>query len=217
MNINQEKILKLAEKKDISKMKFRQIARELDIENPQTVIYHITQLKKKGLLYFDASQRQRIAEPKTFTVDNFLNIPIVGAANCGPAMELAQQDIMGYLKISQKLLRQSKPDGLVAVKAVGESLNKAKIDGNSIENGDYVIVDCKKQPRNFGDYVLSVIDGAANFKKFFKDDKKEEIRLISESTHEIPPIVLHQDDINTSGYIVNGVVVKVIKNQESNN
>ena len=76
---------------------------------------------------------------------------------------------------------------------------------------DYVIVDCKQQQSN-GDYVLSIIDGAANFKKFFKDDSKHEIRLVSESTQEIPPIILHDSDINSSGYMVNGVVVRVVKN-----
>lgn len=211
MNENQQKIIELAKKKDISKMSFRKIGRELGISNPQTVIYHLDQLKKKGLLYLDIKKRQRVASPKAFLVDNFFNIPVVGSANCGPAMELAQEDIQGYLKISQRSIKKSKPDGLIAIKAVGESLNKSNISGDNVESGDYVIVDCKQQPSN-GDYVLSIIDGAANFKKFFKDDSKHEIRLVSESTQEIPPIILHESDINSSGYMVNGVVVRVVKN-----
>lgn len=211
MNENQQKIIELAKKKDISKMTFREIGRELGIPNPQTVIYHLNQLKKKGLLYLDIKKRQRVAKPKAFAVDKLFSIPLVGSANCGPAMELAQEDIQKYLKITQTSLKRSKPDGLIAVRAVGESLNKANIGGENIEDGDYVVVDCKQQPNN-GDYVLSIIDGAANFKKFFKDDTKHEIRLVSESTQEIPPIILHDSDINSSGYMVNGVVVRVIKN-----
>lgn len=211
MNENQQKIIELAKKKDISKMTFREIGRELSIPNPQTVIYHLDQLKKKGLLYLDIKKRQRVAKPKAFAVDKLFSIPLVGSANCGPAMELAQEDIQKYLKITQTSLKRSKPDGLIAVRAVGESLNKANIGGENIEDGDYVVVDCKQQPNN-GDYVLSIIDGAANFKKFFKDDSKHEIRLVSESTQEIPPIILHDSDINSSGYMVNGVVVRVVKN-----
>jgi len=213
MNENQQKIINLAKKKDISKMSFREIGRELSIPNPQTVIYHLEQIKKKGLLYFDTKKRQRVAKPKAFVVDNFFNIPVLGSANCGPATELAQENIQGYLRISQKLIKRSKPDGLIAIRAVGDSLNDAKIgpDKDSIDDGDYVIVDCKKQPDN-GNYVLSVIDGAANFKKFFKDDKKREVRLVSESKREIPPIILHESDINSSGYMVNGIVIKIIKN-----
>jgi repressor LexA len=211
MNENQQKILDLAKKKDITKMNFREIGRELKIPNPQTVIYHLEQLKKKGLLYLDTQKRQKVAKLKAFVEDNFFNIPIVGSANCGPAVQLAQEDITGYLKISQRSLKKSEPDGLIAVRAVGDSLNRADINGDNIENGDYVIVDCKQRADN-GDYVLSIIDGAANFKKFFKDNKKEEVRLVSESTRDYPPIIMHKDDIDTSGYLVNGVVVKVIKN-----
>mgnify|MGYP000700440419 CR=1 FL=1 len=210
MNENQEKIIDLAKKKDISKMNFREIGRELGIPNPQTVIYHLEQLKKKGLLYLD-NARPKVAKPKAFALDNFFNIPIVGAANCGPAAQLAQEDITGYLKISPRSVKKSKPDGLIAVRAVGDSLNKANIDGDNIENGDYVIVDSKERPIN-GSYVLSVIDGMANFKKFFKDDKKQEIRLVSESSKDFPPIIMHKDDMEAAGYLVNGVVVRVIKN-----
>jgi SOS-response transcriptional repressor LexA len=210
MNQNQQKILELIKQKDISGMSFRAIGRELDIPNPQTVIYHIKKLKDKGLLYFDTKNRQRVSKPKAFLVDKLFNIPILGSANCGPAMELAQEDVQGYLKISQKLVKKTKPDGLIAIKAVGESLNNANIEGDSIEDGDYVIVDCKKEPQN-SDYVLSIIDEAANFKQFFKDKKKKEIRLVSNSTIDIAPIVLHEQDIETSNYRVNGVVVRVVK------
>lgn len=210
MHENQLKILQLAKKKDISKMSYREIARELGIIHPQTVIYHMEQLKNNGLLYFDSGTRPRVAKPKAFFSGQFFNIPVVGSANCGPAMELAQEDIRGYVKISEGAIGRSKPEGLIAVKAVGQSLNRADIGGDNIEEGDYVIVDSRKHPKN-GDYVLSVIGGAANFKKFFKDDAKREIRLMSESTYDIPPIIIHDEDIEMSGYLVNGVVVRVIK------
>jgi len=212
MNENQQKILDLAKKKDISKMSISDIARELHIDHLYKVQYHLEQLKKKNLIYIDTDKKtQKVAKPEGFVIDKLLSIPIVGSANCGPALELAQEDISGFLKISKKLVEYSRPENLIAVRAVGESLNKANIKGESVESGDYLIVDYKKQPHN-NDYVLSVIDGAANFKKFYKDNKKKEVRLISESTLGIPPIVLHEDDIDTSGYVINGVVTRVVKN-----
>ena len=210
MNETMREVLEFHRKNDIREVGIRETARRLNITNPQTVLYYLKKIEKQGWLYFDPKTKKREpAKNKAFTVDKYFNIPVVGSANCGPAMELALEDIQAFLKISKKLMDRSTPDGLIAVKAVGESLNKAKLKGGSIENGDYVIVDCRKQPKN-GDYVLSVIDGAANFKRFFKD--KEEIRLVSESTSDIPPIVLHEEDVNTSGYMVNGVVVRVVKN-----
>lgn len=192
-------------------MSLTDIAKELKIDHLYKVKYHLEQLKKKNLIYIDSDKKtQKVAEPKSFLVDKILSIPIVGSANCGPAMQLAQENVQGYLKISKRVIEFSQAGNFIALKAVGESLNKAKISGESVDDGDYLIVDCAKQPEN-NDYVLSIIDGAANFKKFYKDDKREEIHLISESTLDIPPIILHQDDINTSGYLVNGVVVRVVK------
>jgi len=211
MNKNQENILNLAKTKDISHMSFREIGRKLKIENPQTVIYHLEQLKKKGLIYFDTREkRQKVAKMKAFIINNFFSIPIVGSANCGPALELAEEDIQGYLKVSKKSLHRSNPNGLIVVKAIGDSLNRADIQGDSIKDGDYVIVDTKEHPHD-GQYVLSIIDGAANFKKFYENKEKQEVRLVSESTLDIPPIVLHREDLESSGYLVNGVVVKVVK------
>jgi SOS-response transcriptional repressor LexA len=209
MNENQRKILQLALKKDVSSMSPAEIARELKIDHIFKVQYHLDQLKKKGLLYFNKNdKRSEVAKSGSFVVNKLLRIPIVGAANCGPATELAHENIEGYLRISKEFLPKADENSLMAVRAVGESLNKAKIDGKSIESGDYVIVDCSKKPKP-GDYVLSVIDDAANFKKFYETGN--EIRLVSESTLDIPPIILHKNDLDSIGYAVNGVAIKVLK------
>jgi len=211
MHENQEKILKLAGERDLSKMSFREMGRLLGIKEPQTVIYHLKKLRDKNMLYFDSAKKQRVAKPRAFMANDFFNIPVLGSANCGQALELAQQNILGFLKISPKILERKKPDQLYVVKAVGDSMNEAEnIKGGPIDDGDYVVVDhADTSPKN-GDYVLSIIDGAANIKRFYKERK--EIRLVSESKREIPPIVLHADDLDNHGYLVSGVVVRVIKN-----
>lgn len=212
MHENQLKLLELAKKKNINEMSYREIAKELGISNPQTVIYHLDKLQKKGLIYFDhKNNKSEVASGNSFVINELFNLPILGLANCGQALELAQQDVLGYLKISPRFLDNKRnPDGLFIVKAVGKSLNKASIKGRSIKSGDYVVIDSNLQPRD-GDYVLSVIDGSSNIKKFYHDRANKEIRLVSESTLKIPPIILHEDDLNTLGYSINGVVIKVIK------
>lgn len=209
MNENQQKILKLALKEDISKLTPMEIARKTGIDHVFKVQYHMDQLRKKGLLYFNKKDKKsEVAKSGSFVIDKLLRIPIVGAANCGPATELAHENIEGYLSVSKEFLPKADQNSLMAVRAVGESLNKAKIDGESVESGDYVIVDCNRTPEP-GDYVLSVIDDAANFKKFYKTG--DEVRLVSESTLDIPPIVLHKKDLDSIGYAVNGVAIKVFK------
>lgn len=207
----QEKILKLAETHDISSMGPRELMRLLDVEHPQTAKYHLEQLRKRGLLYSDLKTKKfKIAKPGGYTVAHLLNIPIYfGAANCGPATELAVDQVKGYLKISSGIVGRKTPDGLMVIKAVGDSLNQAKfVKGGAIESGDYVIVDCNnKNPQN-GDYVLSIIDEAANFKRFYREG--DMVKLVSESDQEYPPIYIHESEMDD--YTVNGVVVRVIKN-----
>ena len=209
MNENQQKILKLAESEDVFQMTPTKLADKADINHAFKAQYHLRELVKKGLIYKDLeSGVSRVSDGGSINLGGLLSIPVVGSANCGPARELAQENVEGYLRISEKFVYKYRNHKLIALRSVGDSLNKADIDGFNVEEGDYVIVDCEKEPQN-GDYVLSVIDDAANFKRFYKQG--DEIRLVSESTLELPPIILHKEDVDSIGYVINGVAVKVIK------
>ena len=87
-------------------------------------------------------------------------------------------------------------------------MNKAKIEGKNLEEGDYVLIDSEHRIPQQNDYVLSVIDGMANLKKFDKDEKTGDIKLISESTNpKHKPIYISSED----DYMVNGKVISIIK------
>jgi repressor LexA len=86
-------------------------------------------------------------------------------------------------------------------------MNKSNINGMSIEDGDYLIIDSDyRTPRN-GDIVLSVIDDMANIKKYIYDEENNQIILVSQSTKDIPPIYIHEND----SFMVNGKVIQIIK------
>jgi len=88
-------------------------------------------------------------------------------------------------------------------------MNQANVKGKSIEEGDFVIVEKNQGTPANGDYVVSTIDGLANIKKFIFDEPNKQIILVSESSLDLPPIYIHQDDY--SAYLVCGKVVEVIK------
>jgi phage repressor protein C with HTH and peptisase S24 domain len=60
-----------------------------------------------------------------------------------------------------------------------------------------------------GDYVVSSIGGLANIKKYLRDEKNKLIRLLSESTQQLPPIVIDPNDVDS--YHIHGRVISVIK------
>lgn len=209
----QEKVLKLAAKKNLSGLSLREIGELVGDKAPQKIKHHLQQLEKKGLIKIDRT-RGIITKPKAGSVSGFLEkgkklleIPILGVANCGPAELLAEENFVGVLRISTSLLHRQSNQGLFAVRADGPSMNRSRINGKSVDNGDYLIVDGEDRSPKDGDVVLSVINGAANVKRFRKDNANKQIALLSDSDQDFAPIYIHPQD----SFFVNGKIIEVIK------
>ena len=207
MHVLQKRLLDCVTTHDLGSMTLREIGELLGETHPQKIKHHLTQLEQKGLIEIDRPNKivRRASSQKTLN-GRLISIPILGSADCGPATILAEENIQGYLKVSSRLF--DRRQRLFAVRAVGDSMNKASISGLSIEHGDYVIIDGEQRNPTNKDYVLSVMDGVANVKRFVNAEHNHQIILISESTHEFPPIVIHEDDV---GFFICGTVIEVIK------
>jgi repressor LexA len=210
MHAIQQQLLNLAQSADLSKIGLRRLGAQVGESHPQKIKHHLQQLEKKGYLKLEKDAIGNVTlQPAQWQASEFFSLPILGMASCGPATALAEQKFDGYLKVSPAMIGGKKPNGWFVVKASGESLNQAKnLKGGPVDDGDFVVVNSKRQPEN-GDYVLSVIDDAANLKRFYFDKSGHQIALVSESALDIPPIYVHEDDFKS--YMVNGVVEQVIK------
>ena len=208
MHIIQRKILEASKNCNLGALSLRGIANLVGEEHPQKIKFHLGQLKKKGLINIDTKKKKIVAVANSSASNNgLIAIPILGSANCGKAMLWAEERIEGFLKVSSKIIKKKK--GIFALRAVGNSLNQANIDGKAVDDGDYVIVDSEARNPSNGNYVVSVIDGLANIKKFYWDDANDQVVLYSESDQHLAPIFIHPDDIND--YLVGGIVVNVLK------
>lgn len=182
---------------------------------PSSAYYHVKKLQNEGYIERESNvprsisiyTNKEVKTPflKTMGLDS-IRIPILGAVNAGPATIFAEENIEGYLKISRSSL--NKKDGIFALRVEGDSMNKAKIDKKNIEQGDFVLIDSQyRNPKN-GDLVLSVIDDCANIKKFEKDNKTGEVKLVSESTNlKHKPIYISSED----NFMINGKIIGIIK------
>lgn len=202
----QERLLKLVSEKNIGILTLRQTGEMIGETLPQKVKHHLSQLERRGFILIDRKNKKisRINN-KTEIGELFISIPIIGFANCGPATIYADQNIGGYLKISKRLAPNRK--SVFAIKAEGNSMNRANIDGKNIEPGDYVIVDSEDTSPHDNDYVVSIIDEMANIKKYRLDEKNSRIALLSESTQEYSPIFIHEND----DFKINGKVIDIVK------
>jgi len=185
------------------------------LKYPSSAHYHVKKLQEQGFLEKETNKprsiglysNKEIMSPflSEFGLDA-VRIPVVGSANCGPAELVADENIEGYIKISKRIV--SNKAGVFALRAEGDSMNNANINGKNIEEGDFVLIDSENKTARSGDYVLSVIEGCANLKKFDVDKKTGDIQLISESdnkTHK--PIFISRDD----NFMINGIIIEVIK------
>ncbi|MDD3006352.1 MAG: S24 family peptidase [Candidatus Pacebacteria bacterium] len=212
MNITQQQLLNLiANTPDIGSLSLRKIAELIGAQGkPQIAKHHLQQLEKAGLIQMNLEQGILKVVKKGYnhvSKSPLFSIPIVGAANCGPAAIYAEQKVERYLKVSSSLLPRNK-NRLFAIKTDGDSMNQAEVNGNKIESGDYVLVDREIKSYNNGDIVLAVIDGLATIKEYNRDIKNNRIVLRARSDHEYMPIYISEDD----EFIINGKVVDVIKN-----
>src|SRR3989338_3496428 len=157
----QKKVLDFV-KKFQSKHEFapslKEIGKHIGVNSPATVHQHLAALQSKGFLEREKHQQRSITvqalesieSPYSGTVGlDSISLPIVGAANCGPADIFAEENIEGYLKISKSLLNRR--DGLFVIRASGDSMNKADFFGKTIEDGDFIIIDSLARDAEHGD------------------------------------------------------------------
>jgi SOS-response transcriptional repressor LexA len=209
MHLLQEKLLELLSHRDLNNLTLREIGELANITSPQQVKHHLLQLEKKGFAKVDTKNKKvsKINRSIPSTLGSLISLPILGTADCGPATFLADSNTKGFLKVSGRLLK--KRDDVYVIEAKGSSMNLTNVDGNSIEDGDFLVIDSKQTSPKNGEIVISIIDGAANVKIFQHDKANNRIVLMSRSkaSADYPPILIHEDD----DFSIAGTVLQVIK------
>lgn len=174
----------------------------LNLKSLRSFFLYLNALEEKG--YIERTSEDRGILLKGVSSENFIEIPVFGAASAGAATMFADQYVEGYLRVSKRLV---KDHNVFAVQVSGTSMNRAKVNGKTIQNGDFILVDADVKDYRNGDRVLVVIDGLATVKTYRSVDGKT-IALLPESTDaKHQPIFLTPDD----NFVINGRVVDVLK------
>mgnify|MGYP001593192224 FL=1 len=201
------------ETQEVSNLALREIANKIgETGSPQKIKHYLNQLAQKGLIVIDKRKNTIVKVSSGIDKNSgLISLPIYGSANCGEATFFADDHIEGYLKVTKTILGNfaNQIKNLFVLRAIGASMNRADIDGNYIEDGDYVVVNGEDKMPNNGDCVVSVVDGVANIKKIYVDNKNQQFILMSESNQDLPPIYIHRFDMDK--YLIAGKVIKVMK------
>ncbi|MDA2936535.1 winged helix-turn-helix transcriptional regulator [Patescibacteria group bacterium AH-259-L05] len=143
---NQCAILNLL-KQNHETLSLRDMADEIGLSSPNTVLHHIRQLEDKGYL------RRNPLDPQDFTIlkdpiEDITYVNLYGMAQCGPNGLLAEQNVIDRIPLSTKTFGVS--DQVFLVKARGDSMEPyiydkdlvlaAKHDGIILSGSIYVVV-----------------------------------------------------------------------------
>lgn len=173
----------------------------LKLKSIRSFFNYLNELEDKG--YIQRTSEDRGIKLKGITRETFVDVPILGMANAGTALAYADEYVEGYLKVSKHIVRDK---NVFAVQISGTSMNKAKVNNKTINDGDFVLVE-KKEVYDYNDKVLVIIDGLATVKIYRKFDE-DNIVLAPDSTDpKHKPIFLTSED----NFVIDGKVIDVLK------
>lgn len=173
----------------------------LKLKSIRSFFNYLNELEEKG--YIQRTSEDRGIKLKGITQDTFVDIPILGMANAGTALAYADQYIEGYLKVSKSIVRDK---NVFAVQISGTSMNKAKVNNKTINDGDFVLVE-KRETYDYNDKVLVIIDGLATVKIYRKLDDDNIVLAPDSTDKKHKPIFLTSED----NFVIDGKVIEVLK------
>jgi len=183
-----------------------ELKEKLGISTKRGVVAHLIALEKKGFIFRTGQPRgiHMVENDDQIVYDYLVGVPILGYANAGIPMIAAEEENLGILKIDRNMLRKKK--NLFSLIIKGDSMDLAKIDGETLDDGRYIVVQ-KDAEFEDGDIVVAIIDNCATVKRFKR--AKNMIILYPDSSNPLnQPIYI---DRNTEG-LINGKVIKVLEN-----
>jgi repressor LexA len=139
---------------------------EMGLSTKRSVAFHLDALEKKGYITRTGRARGiRIVEDSLLN-DDFVHVPLLGFANAGTPLVLAEEDYHGELVVDKKLIKNRRK--VFGLELKGDSMNKMRLNGIPLDNGNYVIVSKEAHVDN-GDVVVAIINNGATVKSFKKE------------------------------------------------
>jgi repressor LexA len=179
----------------------RELQRALGAGSTRTVLRYLRLLEEKGDIKRWAGARgMKTLRPMKRGLET-IPVPLVGEVPAGPLMTAAQ-NVEGWIRLPRELAKPR--DGrLFLLRVRGDSMNRATISGDSIEDGDVVLVH-QQSTAQLGEVVVAYIDGEATIKRLAIAGDFYVLRPESKNPKHLPIVV-------GEGFRTLGVVRRVLK------
>ena len=179
-----------------------ELRRLLGVGSTRTVLRYLDALKEEGYIdRWSGARGLRMRRGPTARSLETRLVPIVGEAPAGQLMP-AEENMLGQVQMPKEFLKPPSANFFL-LRVRGDSMNRAKVEGQTIEDGDLVLV--RQQDRvDPGKIVVALVDGEATIKKLIKAPGYYVLKPEStNSKHR--PIIVAQD------FRVQGTVCRVFK------
>ena len=178
-----------------------ELRRLLGVGSTRTIHRYLGQLQEEGEIdRWPGARGLRLRKAPDSGLETRL-VPIVGQAPAGSLM-LAEENREGWVRLPKEFCRPPSAQFFL-LRVRGDSMNRANVSGERIENGDLVLVR-QQATADPGGIIVALIDGEATIKRLVGG--KGYYMLKPESSNKTyEPIVVRQD------FQVQGVVCYVLK------
>ncbi|MCD5375167.1 hypothetical protein LR010_01805 [Candidatus Gracilibacteria bacterium] len=164
------------------------------------VTQYLEVLEKKGFLSRGEGYRS-IRLGNAIGMQTTMNIPILGYANAGTPLAIAESNDYGTLPISKNILSGTGENYFV-LRVSGTSMNQCEVNGKTLDNGSYVLIKKDEPSLNESDAFLFLVDGGATLKKYKKQGDNIFLLPKSSEEHHTPIILSKDDDVRSNGKVV---------------
>ena len=194
----QEAVLKYIEKyqlKNGASPTIREMREHFNVSSDNSILKHLKALEEKGYIKKDDTPRgiKILDSVKKRLESESVKLPLLGYIPAGGPV-LTEEYIESWYDLGADIAK--KQEGLFLLKVIGDSMINA-----GIFEGDIVVVDSSKQPRN-GDIVVGLVDGQNTVKRYIVENG---IRYLKAENPEYSNIYPEQE------LIIQGVVTGLIR------
>ena len=119
---------------------------------------------------------------------NSIKLPVLGSIPAGGAV-LSEEHISSWMSVGEDIA--SNATDYFMLEVTGNSM----VDAGIFE-GDMVVVDMKKQPKN-GDVVVAMVDGGNTLKRFIKEGNNVYLKAENKDYNDIYP----ENELSVQGVV----------------
>jgi len=138
-----------------------ELRRELGVASTRTIFRYLQMLEDDGAIERrPGAPGVKLLKPSVAGAQTRA-VAVVGRVPAG-ALMLAEENIEGWIHLP-KALASPASEKFFLLRVRGTSMNRAKVDGNTIDDGDLILV--RQQPvGRSGDIIVALVDGEATVK-----------------------------------------------------